>query len=185
MECLLSRSLQLTWFRGIQVYYLGNKFSYVNKPLCAHKANQQRNTISGGGFVLKTLMMLLRPSKLNLSCEGKEESTSTWGSAWGARVKLAVKDTAINQVCFNPTSCVQGQPKKTISWAVRNYHKKPQKLKSLKLWIRFFPHIIKSKVLMISLVPTTEWHIGWFYLYHNNWIFQRLCDIIAFMSWLA
>ena len=57
MECLLSRRLQLIWFKCIQVYYLGNKF-YVYKPRYAHKANQQRNKISVGGFSLKTLMIL-------------------------------------------------------------------------------------------------------------------------------
>lgn len=63
IECLLSRSLQLTCFKCIQVNYFANTFCYVYKPQCIHKANQHKNTILGGGSVLKVLMMF-NPSKL-------------------------------------------------------------------------------------------------------------------------
>lgn len=60
-------------------------------------------TIFGDGFVLKTLMILLRPSKLNLSCR-EENLKAVEGALEGQVLKFAVKDNAINQICFKPTS---------------------------------------------------------------------------------
>lgn len=44
---------------------------------CVLSKHVGKETIFGGGFVLKILTMLFHPSKLNLSCEIRKESKST------------------------------------------------------------------------------------------------------------
>ena len=136
-------------------HYFGNKFSYVYNSLCAHKANQQRNTIVSGSFVLKTLMMLFHPSKRNLSCGEREEFNSTKGALEGQGSKLAVKDMLLTRFVLIPHYLVQGQLRGPLAELSETVTIKQKKLKSFKLLIKFFPHNVKSKVLVISPIPTT------------------------------
>lgn len=69
---------------------------YINQ-LCAHKANQQKLTLFGDGFVLKILIILLHPSKLNFSY-GEKNLSVLEGAFEGQELKLAVKENSINQI---------------------------------------------------------------------------------------